>query len=65
MGCNKMALKRRFCKGLFSSGFRSKATHRQLLIKAAFWRFLFVCYTPFCYAPFCGMASMDNRGQVP
>ena len=31
MGCNKMGLKRRFCKCCFSCCFGSEATHRQLL----------------------------------
>ena len=48
MGRHKRELKRRFCKWWFSSGFRSRATHRQVLTtKAAFCRFLLL-FVAFC-----------------
>ena len=38
IGCNKMGLKRRFCKCWLSCGSGSETTHRQLLKKVAFCR---------------------------
>ena len=65
--CDKMGLKRNFCKCRLSCGSRSEATHRQLLRKAAsdFSQILSPDFSPHCCGKMCPEESFRKTLPNP